>query len=120
MSFGRPVRYLQLDPAKVRACNTEEAADQTTRQEREWNFGVAEGNAVYRGRMHNLICDNCHSHVARCLDVMKYDGSSSWNMLKIGAWIALFGSFVSVRRTIQAYLPFTVLVILIFIVKYVL
>ena len=32
---------------------------------------------------HNLCCDNCHSHVARALNLMKYDNSSSWNMVKL-------------------------------------
>ena len=27
-------------------------------------------------RMHNLCCDNCHSHVARALNLMNYDGKS--------------------------------------------
>lgn len=26
--------------------------------------------------MHNLCCDNCHSHVARALNIMHYDGST--------------------------------------------
>ena len=26
--------------------------------------------------MHNLCCDNCHSHVARALNLMQYDGST--------------------------------------------
>ena len=26
--------------------------------------------------MHNLCCDNCHSHVARALNIMQYDGST--------------------------------------------
>lgn len=29
------------------------------------------GCGVYSKRMHNLICDNCHSHVARCLNEMR-------------------------------------------------
>ncbi len=26
--------------------------------------------------MHNLFCDNCHSHVATALDLMHYNGSN--------------------------------------------
>lgn len=32
---------------------------------------------------HNLCCDNCHSHVAMALNLMRYDNSSSWNMVKL-------------------------------------
>lgn len=42
---------------------------------------------------HNLLCDNCHSHVAECLNNMGYKGR------KWGAWgvffeIMLHGKFV--------------------------
>ena len=29
--------------------------------------------------MHNLCCDNCHSHVARALNLMQYDGSTRFS-----------------------------------------
>ena len=32
-----------------------------------WDAGVAEASDIYGGRMHNLFCDNCHSHVATAL-----------------------------------------------------
>lgn len=57
-AFGAPTRYLILDPAKCRGL--------------PWNAGVEEGCDVYRGRMHNICCDNCHSHVATCLNHMEY------------------------------------------------
>ena len=42
---------------------------------------------------HNLFCDNCHSHVARALNLMRYEGSSSWNMYKLGFWMVFKGKF---------------------------
>jgi hypothetical protein len=36
----------------------------------DFDRAVAHGDAVYRQRMHNLFCDNCHSHVACCLNEM--------------------------------------------------
>lgn len=32
---------------------------------------------------HNLCLDNCHSHVAMALNLMRYDNSSSWNMVNL-------------------------------------
>ena len=40
---------------------------------------------------HNLCCDNCHSHVAYALSLMKYDGSTSWNMITL-CFLMLFHS----------------------------
>lgn len=43
---------------------------------------------------HNLFCDNCHSHVAMALNLMHYDGSSNWNMVKLCFLMLLHGRYV--------------------------
>jgi hypothetical protein len=58
MSFGAPTRYMQLSPAHVTALT--------------WDRAVQDANEEYRKRMHNLFCDNCHSHVAYALNRMAY------------------------------------------------
>eukprot|EP00732_Lithocolla_globosa_P005890 Lithocolla_globosa_v1_NODE_6425_length_1089_cov_39.829787.p1 type:complete len:160 gc:universal NODE_6425_length_1089_cov_39.829787:1008-529(-) len=67
MAFGTPTRYLQLDPKKA--------------QIEEWDDSVTKASTVYRKRMHILCWDNCHSHVAMCLEHMKYNGIGYWNMV---------------------------------------
>ena len=42
---------------------------------------------------HNLCCDNCHSHVAMVLNLLLYDGSSQWNMVKLCFYMAIFGRY---------------------------
>lgn len=37
-----------------------------------WDAAVDEANRTYCKRMHNLCCDNCHSHVCRALQTMQY------------------------------------------------
>ena len=37
--------------------------------------------------MHNLCCDNCHSHVARALNLMQYDGSTRFDFF----FLEMFG-----------------------------
>ena len=58
MTFGRPTRYYQLNPSRV--------------QKLDWDRGVQDANEEYRKRMHNICCDNCHSHVAFALNGMGY------------------------------------------------
>jgi len=58
LAFGRTTRYLQLSPDH---CHLQ-----------DWDMGVKEGCEIYKGRNHNLILDNCHSHVAKCLNTMGY------------------------------------------------
>ncbi|VDN97804.1 unnamed protein product [Rodentolepis nana] len=81
MAFGWPTRYLQLDMESVGG-----AAN--------WDRSVHEANTVYKGRMHNLCCDNCHSHVAYALNEMGYKGSTTWNMYSVGVLIGLRGKFL--------------------------
>lgn len=42
-----------------------------------WDRSIQEANEVYRGRMHNIFCDNCHSHVANALNRMSAKLTSS-------------------------------------------
>jgi prepilin signal peptidase PulO-like enzyme (type II secretory pathway) len=44
---------------------------------------------------------------------MKYGGSTSWNMVKLAAWMFFAGRFVSVGRTISSFLPFAIFLTLV-------
>lgn len=69
MAFGAPTRYIQLDPSLCR--------------DMDWDAAVEQGCEIYSHRMHNICCDNCHSHVAQCLNVMGYNKKKSYNMVLI-------------------------------------
>ena len=80
--------------------------------------------------MHNLCCDNCHSHVARALNLMQYDGSTrffflemfgrecnvdsfsfnlSWNMVTLCALMLVHGRHVSWLGMLRTWLPSLIL-----------
>lgn len=92
MAFGRPTRYLQLDPAR---CSDE-----------HWDEAVARASEIYSKRMHNLCCDNCHSHVAVALARMRYSGVEAWNMVTLCFWVFFAGRFVSFSGFLKQWLPF--------------
>eukprot|EP00752_Nemacystus_decipiens_P011531 g10239.t1 len=92
MAFGRPTRYLQLDPARCKA--------------EHWDEAVARASETYSKRMHNLCCDNCHSHVALALRRMRYAGAESWNMVSLCFWLLFAGRYVSVSGFLSQWLPF--------------
>jgi len=104
MAFGRPARYLQLDPAKM----VPPPDSQLTKAE-HWDAMVHAANRTYTGRMHNLCCDNCHSHVALALNRGKYDGLTGWNMIWLAAWMFFCGQHVTCCRTMGWWLPFLVI-----------
>lgn len=68
-----------------------------------------EASDIYKGRMHNLLCDNCHSHVATALDIMHYNSSDSWNMFKLALLMLIHGKYVSIGGFLKTWLPFTIL-----------
>lgn len=43
---------------------------------------------------HNLCFDNCHSHVAMALNLMRYDNSTSWNMVNLCLRSFIYGKHV--------------------------
>ena len=95
MGFGNPTMYWQLSPNKAEASS--------------WDSAVRQASEEYSHRMHNLFCDNCHSHVARALNLMRYNGSSSWNMYKLGFYMFFKGKFVGKSGFLKTWLPFIVL-----------
>ena len=106
MAFGNPTRYLQLNLMKV--------------NRQDWDQSISIASDEYKKRMHNLCCDNCHSHVAMALNLMEYDGSSNWNMVKLAAKTFFFAKYVNICGFLKTWLPFLVMVaIIITVVVYV-
>lgn len=96
MAFGKPTRYWQLDPSLAEGG----AAG--------WDSAITEASEIYSRRMHNLCCDNCHSHVATALDLMKYNGSQRWNMVTLCFMMLCRGQYVSCAAALKTWLPFLI------------
>lgn len=105
MAFGDPTKYWQLDLSKV--------------GDVEWDEAVTKASQEYRNRMHNLCCDNCHSHVAYAMNLMKYDGKSNWNMVHIAIYLLIYGKYTGFGGFLKTWLPFILVVAVILIVIFV-
>ena len=57
-SFGECYKYVRLNV--------------TNEQVEEYNQCIEKADKTYSKRMHNICCDNCHSHVACALNNLKY------------------------------------------------
>lgn len=97
MGFGWPTRYIKLHMKYVDG--GDEAYDEA----------VEKASVEYTKRMHNLCWDNCHSHVGMALSLMRYKESTSWNMVKIAAWMFFFGRYVSIGGFLKTWIPFWVI-----------
>ena len=101
MAFGRPTRYLQYAPNKVVSS--------------DWDQAVHSASEEYKKRMHNLCCDNCHSHVAMSLNFMRYDNSAHWNMFLLAFAMFFKGKYTGIGGVLKTWLPFLILALLLII-----
>lgn len=99
-----------------------------TQIEEQYDQSIQTANEIYRGRMHNLFCDNCHSHVAYALNDMgfqhKFLGGTilvkKWDMVKLCFWVFLEGRFVDKQAIVAQFAPFVMIVAIWVGTKYVL
>jgi transmembrane protein 222 len=119
LSFGKPCRIIRLRPELVKSKSSQTnnltisestSLSLSSQQQRLWDISVDISCEVYSGRMHNICCDNCHSHVCKALNEMEYLGIKSWNMITLACWIFFYGEYVSYRRAINMWLPFIIIV----------
>ena len=92
MGFGRPLRYLRLDPSLAHGpatdmsptstspnattttttTTTTSTSTSTSTQAKAWDEGITRGTRCY-SRQYYLFCtNNCHSYVGKCLEELQY------------------------------------------------
>ena len=94
-AFGKTYKYVRLNIDKESYA--------------KYNADIKKANNRYMKRMHNICCDNCHSHVANVLNNFKYQGRENWTM--IGVWWLLItrGRYVSCWTLLRTYFGFLVI-----------
>ncbi|XP_065651441.1 uncharacterized protein LOC100206117 isoform X2 [Hydra vulgaris] len=97
--FGNPTKYLQFNPSKVTKDN--------------WDDAVMSASEEYTHRRHNLYHDNCHSHVAMSLNLMGYNGKTSWNNVNLALQMFAYGKHISAFGFIKSWLPFLIILVII-------
>ena len=93
-TFGETHKYVQLDVS----------ADDI----QKYNEAVIKADLEYTSRIHNLCCDNCHSHVAMALNLVKYQGKENWTMLDVWWMTIRHSKYVSCSAFLKTYLAFIV------------
>lgn len=67
-TFGRPTKLTILDPSKAR---------------RNWDEAIQSSARRFQEKSHNIVSQNCHSHVADTLNELRYNGRSDWGQLDV-------------------------------------
>ncbi|KRX01385.1 hypothetical protein PPERSA_01288 [Pseudocohnilembus persalinus] len=104
LAFGQPLKYVKLDKNKMDSQN--------------YDNSVMEANQSYVKQVHNLCFNNCHSHVARALNNMKYNNKSDWTMVSVCMFVFFCGKFVDFKSVLKVYIPFFIFLILIGLIIY--
>lgn len=106
MAFGEPTRALKMNIADLPGGAS------------QWDEMIIEANRVYSGRIHNIVCDNCHSHVACALNKMQLRTplmrTASWDMIKLCFLVFFRARFLSFGGFLQQFAPFAILFTLIY------
>nr|CDJ94559.1 Protein of unknown function DUF778 domain containing protein [Haemonchus contortus] len=97
MGFDWPTMYWRL------------SADAVEGGAEAYDRAIREASDEYKGRVHNICCDNCHSHVALALNTMRYGGSDSWNMFKLGFYVQIYGKYTGIGGFLKQWAVFFVL-----------
>ncbi|KAL7531056.1 hypothetical protein ACHAXR_003817 [Thalassiosira sp. AJA248-18] len=107
MAFGQPTRALTIDISSLPG-----GAEQ-------WDAAIMEANAEYRTRMHNICCDNCHSHVAYALNTLELRayGIRQWDMVKLCFLVFFKARFLSFGGFLGQFLPFGIFVLIVVLIK---
>ena len=91
----------------------------TCRQIKEkmnWDKAIDKGDERYNMEVHNLLCNNCHSHCAYVLNVVKYKNRSNYNMISIWWMIVTKGKYVSFIGFVKSYIGFFIFLILVILI----
>eukprot|EP00808_Paulinella_micropora_P014165 g60578.t1 len=77
--------------------------------EQTWDDAIESADKEYRGKMHNLCCENCHHHTAKALNNMGIKSS----LLRAWFYVCRYGKYKSWSAVAMIWLPFLVVVALI-------
>eukprot|EP00347_Sterkiella_histriomuscorum_P022121 403331607 len=102
LAFGETHKYVRLD------------IEDTNKYDR----AVEKADQIYEQMMHNLFCNNCHSHVARVLNKYNYQGRSNHTMIGVW-WLTITRSkYVSWGHLIMTYIGIIVILSVFLLIKY--
>lgn len=114
MMVGDPTRYLKMPLNSLKIVSTAVEYNEEEEKQRLWDKGLRQANEIYKKRLHNICCDNCHSHVACALNVMDLEafGIKKWDMVKLCFLMFFKARFTSFGSVVQQFGPFLFLVLL--------
>lgn len=103
---GPAKRTWKLDKTKIHRLGGRSA-------EEAYDAAVVSAACEYGKRMHSIVVDNCHSHVALVLNELEYDGRKNWNQVRVGWALWRHGRWVRKADAALSLAPSAVLVLVV-------
>ena len=94
-SFGNVTKYIQLNLTK--------------NEQKVWDNAIKKGDEIYSNEEHNLCLNNCHSHVAYVLNLIKYKGNNNYTMVHIWWMLILKGKYTGFFGFFKSYIGFIII-----------
>jgi len=113
MGFGSVTRYYPVKSKDIKSKSS--SAEETYKQ---WDAAVEDSSDNYDKMMHDLFCNNCHSHVAQALNDVEFQGFKHWNTFFLIFFMLFQGRYVSFARFLQTYAGSLVLLTIILVVYF--
>jgi transmembrane protein 222 len=101
LAFGPVCKYVPIDLAHIKQALHSDYSPTFV-----WDRAVQEADHEYEHMTHNLLCNNCHSHVAMVLNRLQYKGFTHWNTVTLIAFVVWHGKWVSAKRMLMVWAPF--------------
>ncbi|TNV73986.1 hypothetical protein FGO68_gene16080 [Halteria grandinella] len=97
LAFGETHKYVKLDIT----------------DNHKYDQSLLKADRHYEGQMHNICCNNCHSHVACTLNKYNYRSRSNYTMVDVWWMTVSQSKYVSVGHVIKTYLGFAIILAII-------
>ncbi|KAL7714344.1 PPPDE domain-containing protein [Entamoeba marina] len=75
----------------------------------DYNNAILTTNEKYEHLTHNLVIQNCHSHVADVLNTIAYRNKTNWNNLSLLHLLITESKYVNTASILRTYGPFVIL-----------
>lgn len=93
MMFGTPCRYMKFTPKNLE----------------DWDAAIEQADTEYLQKMHCMVCgDDCHSHVARVLNILNYWGCGCHNKVELAAMVFFTGRHTNLAGFISTWMGFSI------------
>lgn len=97
MGFGKVTKYWKINLKDIESNFLGSNLSATVNDDEiisVWDNCIESASSKYDQENHNLISNNCHSHVATALNICNFKRITYWNTFLLIIYMAIYGKYV--------------------------